>query len=154
MQNKFSDAVDCFQNALESDSNNPEVHNNLANTLLVQDKFDEAMRHYLQALQFRPNYTSALVGAAYILSEHTDKSKRDVDQAVKFAEHAAKLTGRKDGSVLKTLAAAYAAAGQFDKAEAAAVEAISLLTSAGDDKQADFVRQKLQTYRQGRQGNR
>ena len=154
MSGHLDEALVHLNYAIKLDPNSQEANNNIGITLRVMGRFDEALVHYRKVLELNPDYVFSLTGAAKILSEHPDKSKRDVDQAIKFAEHATDLTKYRDSAALEVLAAAYAAAGQFDKAEAAAVEAISLLTSAGDDKQANFVRQKLQTYRQGRQGNR
>jgi WD40 repeat protein len=54
---------------------------------------------------------------------------RDGPAAVRFALKAVELTNRKDREMLDTLSAAYAETGQFDRAVAAELEAISLLKS-------------------------
>ena len=56
--------------------------------------------------------------------------QRDGRAAVRFAGRAVELTNRKAHGLMDTLSAAYAEAGQFEKATAAQLEAISLLNNA------------------------
>jgi len=55
---------------------------------------------------------------------------RDGAAAVRFAQKAVELTNRKDPGLVDTLSAAYAETGQFEKAVAAELEAISLLKNS------------------------
>ena len=68
----------------------------------------------------RPSSSSrtrpALASLAWLLATAPEAALRDADQAIRLAERAAELTGRRDASALDVLAAAYAAAGQFDRA--------------------------------------
>ena len=65
---------------------------------------------------FRGEHASRLNSAAWLLATDPDPALRDPQKAVAFAEKATRLTAEKDPRVLDTLAAAYAATGDFDAA--------------------------------------
>jgi tetratricopeptide (TPR) repeat protein len=50
------------------------------------------------------------------LATHPDRARRQPDEALRLAKTAADLTAYRNVEVLNTLAAAYASAGQFDRA--------------------------------------
>ncbi len=66
---------------------------------------------------------------------------------MRLAERAVQLTGRRDAGAVDVLAAAYAAAGNFDRAVATAEAALSL---AGTGAGAAAIRVRLDLYRQRR----
>ena len=61
----------------------------------------------------------------------TDEAIRDPQQAVAYGRRAVELTEARDADVLDTLAAAYAAAGDFGKARQTARAAIEAATARG-----------------------
>jgi tetratricopeptide (TPR) repeat protein len=69
-------------------------------------------------------------GFAWMLATSTNASLRNGPLAVTFAEKAVTATRRRYASFLDTLAAAYAEAGEFEKAVAIQNEAITLLKDA------------------------
>jgi Flp pilus assembly protein TadD len=75
-----------------------------------------------------------------------DASVRDGAGAVKFAEQAVGKKERKNPAILDTLAAAYAEAGEFEKAVSVQKEAIALLPSGEETK--DFLA-RLKLYESG-----
>jgi spermidine synthase len=79
-----------------------------------------------------------------------DARVRDPAAAVRLAERAAELTQRRQPLVLDTLAAAYAAAGNYDRATGAAQEAVALAASAGAGSLAADIGRRLELYRQKR----
>ena len=89
-----------------------------------------------------------LVGLAWVRATASDPALRDSLEAVRLGERAAELTGRKDPSVLDILAAAYAAAGQFDRAIDAAQAAVSLATASQSPAAVDQIRARLALYQQ------
>jgi tetratricopeptide (TPR) repeat protein len=87
---------------------------------------------------------------AWILATCSDAGVRDGAEAVKLAQLACQLTGNKDAITLGTLGAAYAEAGQFTNAVAAAEQAIALANASGNPGFARANQQLLRLYRAGR----
>jgi len=80
---------------------------------------------------------------AWILATSGNSGLRDGAAAVFCAETAVAATNRKEPDCLATLAAAYAEAGQFEKAVSTQREAIALLTTEAETK--DY-REQLKRY--------
>jgi hypothetical protein len=70
---------------------------------------------------------------AWLLATYPDSRSRDGTEAVRLAEHASELTGRKIPALLDTLAAAYAEAGNFPQAINVGEEALNRAHSSGDN---------------------
>ena len=85
---------------------------------------------------------------AWILATHPNIA--DPDRAVTLAEHAARLTKYQNPSVLDTLAATYAAAGQFDRAGATAQNAIDLAAKANNKRLVQEIQNRIQLYKASR----
>jgi hypothetical protein len=85
---------------------------------------------------------------AWILATHSDPAVRDPNKAVRLAERAAGLTGRRQPVILDTLAAAYAAAGDFERAAAIAQEAASLAAAAGATDLSADIGSRVALYHQ------
>jgi tetratricopeptide (TPR) repeat protein len=89
-----------------------------------------------------------LSGIAWVLATHPDPTERKVDEAIRLAERAAELTGHKDVPALDSLAAAHAAAGEFDQAVTIAERALALATANQAEELAAEIRERLELYRQ------
>jgi tetratricopeptide (TPR) repeat protein len=87
---------------------------------------------------------------AWILAATSNENIRNGAEAVKLAEHACDLTQRREPILLGTLAAAYAAAGRFQKAIEAAEQARDKAIAAGQNEVAERNRQLLELYRAGK----
>jgi TPR repeat protein len=94
----------------------------------VEQNSAEAIKWYGKAAEV--GLPSAQNDFAWMLATSTNASLRNGLLAVTFAERAVTATRRRDASFLDTLAAAYAEAGDFEKAEAIQNEAITLLKDA------------------------
>jgi Flp pilus assembly protein TadD len=79
-----------------------------------------------------PDSPRMLDELAWLLATYPDSSARDGAEAVHLAERACELTDRRIPTLLATLAAAYAEAGDFPRAVAAGEEALSEARSLGD----------------------
>ena len=91
---------------------------------------------------------AALNNLAWIYATDPRSELRDADEAVRLAEQACQLSDRTVPSRLTTLAAAYAAAGRFDKAVATAEEAMRLAAEHGQQGDVAKIQAHLELYQQ------
>jgi len=139
------EALQHFSEALRLDPANAEAHYNVASAFRSRGSFSEAIGQFREAVRLKPEWAPAVSGLAWLLATAPDASLRDANQAIRFAEQAADLTGRQDASALDVLAAAYAAAGQFDRAVAVSETAIGRTPDAA---LAAAIRRRQGLYRQ------
>jgi tetratricopeptide (TPR) repeat protein len=105
-----------------------------------------AVQDLRAALDAAPHDAIAANALAWILATSPDPALRDAPQAVLAAELAQRARPD-DADFLDTLGAAYAAAGRFDEAVAAAERADALAHERGDDGLRDRIRERLRRYR-------
>jgi tetratricopeptide (TPR) repeat protein len=120
------------------------AHYNMGHAFQRRGELSLAIQHFQQAVRLRPDWAPALTDLAWLLATASDSALRDATQAVRLAERAADLTGRRDAGALDALAAAYAAAGQFDQALENAQTALRL-DPAGPI--AAAIREREELYR-------
>jgi tetratricopeptide (TPR) repeat protein len=120
-------AISHFRDALMIDASSAGAHYNAGRALRRRGELTESVEHFQQALRASPDWTPALVNLAWLFATAPDDGLRRADEAVRLAERAAELTGNRDAAVLDVLAAAYAAAGQFNRAVDAAGAALRLV---------------------------
>ena len=147
-EGKLDEAISHYRQALQARPGHPEANNNLASALAKQGKFEEAISHYKDALKTEPGYITALNSIAWILATNPDPDVRDADEAVEFAERAAKLTRHQVATILDILAAAYAAADRFEQAVMTAQAALELASASRDEEQTSQIRKRLELYEQ------
>ncbi|HKN47246.1 MAG TPA: tetratricopeptide repeat protein, partial [Candidatus Polarisedimenticolia bacterium] len=147
-QGRLSEAVVEFRKALRAKPDDAEAHNNLGLALRSMGDRDEALRHFQTALSLRPDWPVPMNEIAWILATHPDTRIRNPGDAVRLAERAVERTARRQPVMLDTLAAAYAAAGDFDRAAAVAQEAMSLAASGGPAGLSGEIAARLELYRQ------
>ena len=145
-QGHVAEAVSEFREALRIEADYEEAHNNLGVALRLMGERDQALAHFKAALSRRPDWAAPMSEIAWILATHTEARVRDPAQAVRLAERAAELTSRRDAVVLDTLAAAYAAAGDWDRATTTAETAVAL-ASAHSRALAEDITKRLALYR-------
>jgi choline-sulfatase len=145
---RMAEATVEFREALRAKPDDAEAHNNLGLALRAMGQRDEALRHFRTALGLRPDWPAPMNEAAWILATHPDARLRNPGEAVRLAERAAERTERRQPVTLDTLAAAYAAAGDFDRAAAVAAEAMSLAAAGGPPGLSGEIAARLELYRQ------
>jgi tetratricopeptide (TPR) repeat protein len=148
LQGKSDEAVNNYNEALRIEPNDAEIHYNIGVVRKTQGKFNEAMVSFRKTLNIEPNSPPALSEMANILATSPDPNIRDTDKAIALAERAAELSKYKDAAVLETLAAGYAAKGQFDKAVTTAQTAMSLADADLNQELAEKLRRQLELYKQ------
>lgn len=89
--------------------------------------FKKAVGDYEKAIGLNANDSWSRNGLAWLRATCPDETARDGRQAVDLATKACELTRWKDGSVVDTLAAAFAEVGDFDKAVEHQVKANALM---------------------------
>jgi tetratricopeptide (TPR) repeat protein len=148
-QGRLTEAVREFRAALRLQPDYDEAHNNLGVALRMLGERDQALEHLRAALAGRPDWAAPMGEIAWIVATHPDPKRRNPAEGVRLATRAAELTGRRDPVVLDALAAAYAAAGDWDAAVATAEAAIAL-ASGRSGALAEDIAKRLALYR-GRQ---
>ena len=149
-QGQLDEAIEHYERAVEAQSDYAFAHIGLASALRVKGEFNRALVHFGEANRLLPNQPMAIGGMAWILTTSPDEKVRRPEEAIRLAQQAAQLTQQRDPAVLDTLAAALAAAGQFDQAVKLAQAAHDMATSAGNQQLAERIRQRLDGYRQER----
>jgi tetratricopeptide (TPR) repeat protein len=148
-QGKIEQAITQWRKAIELRPRDAEAHRNVADALFKQRKMHEAISEYKQALNITPEDPAALNNLASILATCPDASIRDGTQAITFASRAVQVSGGKNPSLMRTLAAAQAEAGQFVEAAATAETAKSLAEAQGKAKLAKELEEEIMLYRAG-----
>jgi tetratricopeptide (TPR) repeat protein len=120
----------------------PAAHYNMGHVFLSRGELSVAIQQLQEAVRLRPDWPPALIDLAWLLATAPDDMLRDGSQAVRLAERAADLTGRREAGALDALAAAYAEAGLFDRAVETAQTALQL-DPAGPTAEAIRARQAL-----------
>jgi tetratricopeptide (TPR) repeat protein len=87
----------------------------------------EALQHCEKSIALAPDDHQSRNNAAWIYAHAAPKEVKHMDQALRYAEEAVKLTARKNAEVLDTLAEVYFLKGDTNKALTAIEEAVTLL---------------------------
>jgi protein O-mannosyl-transferase len=146
---KLDAAIEHSRAALLIQPNNADCHTVLAVALDEKGQWAEAIQHYEKALEISPQSISALNNLAWLLAAGSNASLRNGTRAIQFAQQANQLSGGTNALVLRTLAAAYAEAGQFGKAIETAHAAMQLGQSQRDDSLAIELQQEIALYELG-----
>lgn len=114
--------------------------NNRGNAHYYSGQYDRAMQDYNEAVRLKPDSAISLNGKAWFLATVRDPSFRNGREAVRLAQRAVEIAEINDiTNLIDTLAAAYAEAGQFERAAAEQKRAIQMLSDKGlTDKIADY----------------
>src|SRR5881227_2736982 len=146
---KFDAAIEHSRAALLIQPNNADCHTILAIALDEEGQSVEAVKHYEKALQISPQSVSALNNLAWLLATSSNASLRNGARAIQLARQADQLSGGTNALVLRSLAGAYAEAGQFGKAIESAQTAMQLGRSQGDDSLVSELQQQIALYELG-----
>jgi tetratricopeptide (TPR) repeat protein len=142
-------ALQHYRRAAALRPDNVETRTNLGQLLSLERQPAEAALQFAAALARQPDNVQALSGLAWIRATAADASLRDPTAAVELASRAGQITRHLDVTVLDALAAADAAAGQFDEAVRVARTGLALAIAAGQQAVADQFRQRIELYQKG-----
>jgi Flp pilus assembly protein TadD/mono/diheme cytochrome c family protein len=147
-QGRVHDATREYARALEIDPDYVDAHYNFGLLLQATGKPAEAARHFRRAIAIEPLAPQAYNALAWLLATDPRSTPALRTEAVALAERAVQLTSERDASALDTLAAAYAANGDFDRALAAATQALNTASRSGQTELAGEIQQRLAIYGQ------
>lgn len=142
-----NDAVAQFVAAAKADPRNFEAHTWLGKLLEAAGKSGQALQEYRATLALQPNQPDALNDAAWIMATDHNATLRNPGVAVQLSKKACALTRESDPMLLGTLAASYAADGQFDLAVTTAQKAHDLAAAHGNKRVAERNLQLIALYR-------
>jgi len=141
-QGKLAEATFHYRRAIEMKPDAAQVHYQLGVALARQYQLGEARRHLTESGALDVNIASIMNNQAWITATNPDAKLRDPKTAVLLAEVAVELSSSQDPNVLDTLAAAYAVAGQFDRAVVTARSALALASKGNDNESLGFIRER------------
>ena len=147
VQGHAAEALPFFERAVAIEPDYGDAWRNYGEALASLGRFREAVPAYQQALASRPDDVRLLATLSWILSTADQADARNGRLAVELAQKAMALSNDSPADLLDTLAAAYAEAGQFAEAVAAAEKALALARGRPDLGPA--VEFRLQLYRAG-----
>ena len=127
---RLPDALAQFQEALKYDPDNSRTVFQLGLTLKTAGQIPDALQQFRGAMQLDPRWPAPALECAWLLATCADTSVQNPAEAVQIAEEYCPNAACEDPKLLDVLAAAYAALGRFDNAEAATRRAIRYTTSA------------------------
>ncbi|MBV9618508.1 MAG: tetratricopeptide repeat protein, partial [Verrucomicrobia bacterium] len=143
------EAILSYKFAIQLRPDYVDAHNNLANALRQQGRIEEAIQEYEAALKYRPQFHLAQNNLAWILATAADSRLRNGSKAVELAEKAVIATNGNDPIFLHTLAAAYAENGEFEKAVAAAQDALAIADASGLTSLAESLNSMIALFKSG-----
>lgn len=120
----------------------------LAVGLAEAGKVDRAIEHFRLAQRLDPESPFTMNALAWLLATREDSDTGDYDEALQLAKAAAEKTRFSHPQLLDTLAAAFAAAGEFPNAASAAERAIAIAERSKNTELAGKIRSRLQLYQQ------
>jgi tetratricopeptide (TPR) repeat protein len=145
-QERWVEAEDAFRQAVRRQPDVVSGHVALARVLEREGRAGET--EYREATRLDAGWPQAAGRKAWPLATHPDARQRDGPLAVELAEGACAATKHRDAELLDVLAAAYAETGEFDRAAAAAREALA--AAAPESALAGAAAERLKLY-EGRQ---
>jgi tetratricopeptide (TPR) repeat protein len=149
-EGKTNEAIAQYVAANKMAPDDWEAHARLAQVLAAGPDTAAGIEHYREALRLKPDWPETLNNLAWLLATHPNPAFRDGAEAVRLAERACALTGRKRVLYIGTLAAAYAEAGKFGEAVRTAQEARDLAAATGETELAAMNEKLRQLYQAGK----
>lgn len=145
MMGEFEKAIDDYSKAIELFPYYSAAFANRGYARKQLGMFEEAIEDYTQAIKLDNRAAGALNDLAWLLATCPDEDVRDAPRSVELASTACQLTGNSNGDYLDTLAAAQAAAGDFESAVASAEKALQLAPEASKPS----IAARLELFRSG-----
>jgi tetratricopeptide (TPR) repeat protein len=150
LKGNLDEAAVHLAEALRLNSNSALAHYYIGQVLAQKYKIDDAIAHFEEALRLKPDWDEPMNDLAWFLAASKKTTIHNPDKAVGLAQRACELTGYKKPELLDTLAVAYAAAGDFDKAVETAEKALELCRSSEQQLLKEEIENRLALYKVGK----
>lgn len=147
---RLDEALKQYKESLRITPQYSKAQNNLGTVYLLKGTTEQAMTCWKKALKYKPDNAEVINNLAWVIATHENHNFSNPDEAVKLAKRACKLTNYIKSDILDTLAAAYAATGNFPEAIKTAEHAIKLVKAAGEKELTEEINKRLQLYKSGR----
>jgi len=148
-QGNDQDAIYHYNEALKINPNHTGAHYNLGKIAANQGKIEDAILYFKKTLQVSPNMPAALYNLSWIGATSEDDKFRNCKEAVKLAERLCKLQNYSQPLSLDALAAAYAEAGELDKAVKIARQGLNMALTQGPEELVCSLTKRLRLYQSG-----
>jgi len=148
LMGKYDKAIADYNKALEIRPRYAEAYNNRGFARTQQGDLSNALNDYGRALEINPFFVDAYNNKAWVLATCADQRFRNGGQALRLAQKAVEL--KPDVVSLDTLAAAYAAVGNFDAAVDTQKKAIQKLLLADKNSEVLKYLPHLKAYKSNR----
>ena len=146
---QLDEAIANYRQALQIEPNDALCHDNLGTALLRKGAVPEAMEQYKEALRLDSQSAQINGDYAWALATCSDPALRNGADAVQLAERARELSQGKDPVILRTLAVAYAEAGNFPKAIETAQGAGELARAQKNARLLSSLEREIALYQSG-----
>ena len=147
LKGNYDKALADYDRAIEIRPRYAEAYNNRGFARTQLGDLNSALNDYARALKINPFFVGAYNNKAWVLATCADQRFRDGGQAVRLAQKAVEL--KPDVVSLDTLAAAYAAVGNFDAAVDIQKKAIQKLLLANKNSEVPKYMPHLNAYKSG-----
>jgi tetratricopeptide (TPR) repeat protein len=148
LKGNYDKALADYDKAIEIRPRYAEAYNNRGFARTQLGDLNSALNDYARAMKINPFFVGAYNNMAWVLATCADRRFRDGAQAVRLAQKAVEL--KPDVVSLDTLAAAYAAVGNFDAAVDTQKKAIQKLVLADKNSEVPKYLPHLDAYKSGR----
>jgi hypothetical protein len=136
-----------YRHILRYEPQAPGIWNDLGVFYYQQHKTSEALDCWQKAFQLGPASAETLNNLAWLMATEKTREIYNPAKAVEYATSVCQLTAYKDANFLDTLATAYAANGQLDKAIETAQKAHQEALRTSQLELTHKIEQKLQSFR-------
>jgi len=150
-QERYGPAVEELREAIRLKPDYAEARRMLATAYALDGRIDESLREFAEAARLDPAAAAQQVNrVARLLAASALERFRNGPAAVRLAAAACRMAGAAPPEFLDTLAAAYAEAGQFERAAEVARQALDAAAAAGRTGLAEAIRSHLEAFLAGR----
>jgi len=115
-KNSLTKLIELRNRAVEADPDNPAKYNLRGHAFRLAGEYAKTLEDISKAIELDPHYAPAFNARAWLNATSPAAEYRNGQQAIDDAKRACELTNWDNASYLDTLAAAYAEAGDFEKA--------------------------------------